>query len=235
MQPEGEAAMAAALLDPSAPAPGGPRFAVHRNNVVAGLAERLGEAFPHVRRQVGARFFRAMAVEFARARPPRSPIPTEWGAEFPGWLEAFPPVAAYPWLPDLARLERAEQEALHAAEAEPLSGAALAGLAPEALAARRLRPHPAFRLVVSRFPMVSIRRGAEAPDLSAGEAALVRREGEAVLVEPVPPVRAAFLAALLEAPVLGALAEAAVDGGFDLSAELSHAFAAGLVAGLDPA
>lgn len=110
-----EAAMAAALFDPALPAPGGPRFAVHRNNVVAGLIGALGEACPAVKKLVGEAFFTAAASLFVRAFPPKSPVMLLYGEGFPGWIGAFPPAAHVPYLEDVARLERAWLEAFHAA------------------------------------------------------------------------------------------------------------------------
>jgi Putative DNA-binding domain len=45
------------------------RFAVYRNNVVAGLVDALARRFPVVCRLVGDEFFRAMARVYATARP----------------------------------------------------------------------------------------------------------------------------------------------------------------------
>ena len=211
---EGQAAMAAALLDPARPGPGDPRFAVHRNNVVAGLVAALGEAYPAVEALVGEAFFRAAAREFVRAHPPRSPVLLLWGDAFPGWLAAFPPAARLPWLPDVARLERARRHAYHAADAAPLGPDALAALPPEALAGLRPRLHPAFALVVSDHPVVSIRADVTGPrrggiDMRRAETAVVARPGDTVLTEVAAPPLAAFLAALAAGAPFGAAAEAA--------------------------
>ena len=47
------------------------RFAVYRNNVTQALAEALAATFPVTQALVGAAFFHALAVEFARCEPPR--------------------------------------------------------------------------------------------------------------------------------------------------------------------
>ncbi len=69
-----EALFAAALLDAKRPIPQGitapnaavptRRFAVHRNNVVAGLVKALQTRFPAVEKIVGEEFFAAMARAF---------------------------------------------------------------------------------------------------------------------------------------------------------------------------
>lgn len=224
--------MAAALLDPAAPAPGGARFAVHRNNVVAGLVTALGEAYPAVRRLVGEDFFRAAAALFVRTHPPRSPVMLLYGAEFPDWIAAFPPAGGLPYLPDVARLERAWLEAFHAADAEPIDGAQLAAIPAARVAAVRFRPHPSLRLVASIHPIVSLRAGSPA-NLAAAETAVVARPGVEVSVRDAAPGEATLLAALLRGAPFGALAEVAAGGAFDLAAELRAAFARGLVAAIE--
>ncbi|MFN3263240.1 MAG: putative DNA-binding domain-containing protein [Pikeienuella sp.] len=235
---ETEAAMAAALLDPAARAPGGARFAVHRNNVVAGLVAALGAAYPAVRALTGEAFFDAAAALHVRAFPPRSPVMLLYGEAFADWIEAFPPAGGLPWIGDVARLERAWLEAFHEAEAEPLSGARLAALAPGRAEGARLRPHPALRLVASRHPAVSLweastGRGAPAVDPARAETAIVSRPGAEVAVRIAEPGEAALVSALLAGETLGEMAERAAAGAFDLSAELARAFETGMIAEIE--
>ncbi|TVQ59692.1 MAG: DUF2063 domain-containing protein [Rhodobacteraceae bacterium] len=238
-----EARMAGALLDPARPAPtrDARRFAVHRNNVLAGLVDALAETCPAVRALTGEAFFRAAAAAFARAHPPRSPVLMEWGGAFGGWLDAFPPAASVPYLGDVARLEWARTRAYHAPEALALPLSALGAVAPGALAEKRLRLHPSVRLVASRFPVVALwaettgRAPRTALDLSRPETALVARPEDEVTVRALAPEAAAFLSAIVAGGRFGAAAEAgAVDPAFDLSAEIAALFAAGLVTALEP-
>jgi hypothetical protein len=232
---ETEAAMAAALIDPARPGPRDPRFAVHRNNVVAGLVDALAETYPAVERLVGAAFFHATAVEFVRAHPPRSPVLLRWGGAFADWLAAFPPAAGLPYLPDLARLEWARCEAFHAADAAACAPERLTALAPEAQAAARLVPHPSLRLVASRFAVGSLWADATGPrrggiDLARPEAVLVARPDWSVDARIVEPSAAAFLTLLIKGRTLGEIADVAGAGGFDLTDQLVAAFAGGLIA-----
>ncbi len=230
--------MAAALFDPAAPGPGGLRFAVHRNNVVAGLVAALGAAYPAVRALTGEAFFDAAAALHVRAFPPRSPVMLLYGEAFPKWIESFPPAEGLPYLGGVARLERAWLEAFHAAEAEPASGARLAALAPERRAGARLRLHPALRLVASRHPAASLwaaatgREGGKV-DLNRAETAIVARPGAEVSVRVAEPGEAALIAAALEGETLGEMAERAAAGAFDLSVELARALRGGLIAGIE--
>jgi hypothetical protein len=247
------AAFAAALLDPSRPAPQGliawhggatdRRFAVYRNNVLSGLVEALAKRFPVCAQLVGEEFFRAMARVYVRSAPPAAPMLSEYGGSFADFIARFEPAQCLPWLSDVARLEFALGCAYRAADAEAITLEALADLAPETLGERRLQLHPALRLIPSRFPIVSIWRAhvAGAPlsdiDLSRGEDALAVRPDLLVNAEILPSGAGAFIAALqngatlAEAAALGA--QAAVD--FDLAQGLVALFANGGVVAIDPA
>jgi hypothetical protein len=243
---ERQRAFSAALLDSYAAVPpglSGPdgvpsarRFSVYRNNVVAGLSEALKASYPAVCRIVGEDFFRAMAREFVRAEPPRSPLLFEYGAGFAGFIERFEPSRSLPYLPDVARIERAWSEAYYAADADPLQPAELAAIPEEELAGIRFRPHPSLRVARSRYPALTIWRmnvadGVPAPvDLSAGgEDCLIVRPAAEVVARSVPPGGAVFLMRLIDGGTLYAAADAALaeDGRFDLAANLAGLLAAG--------
>ena len=189
------------------------RFAVYRNNVQHGLARALAARFPAVERLVGAEFFAAMARVFAAAHPPRDPVLLGWGADLPGFLAGFPPVAHLPYLSDVARLELARGRACHAADAAPIDPAALAGADPATL---RLCLHPSVELFASAHPALSIWAAnqpgaAPAPVRVAGpeQALIARAPGFAVIVEPTDPATHAVLAALAAGQPLGRAAAGA--------------------------
>jgi hypothetical protein len=179
------------------------RFGVYRNNVISGLIEALQESFPAVRRLVGEECFRAMARLYAISNPPRSAVMLEYGADFPAFIAGFAPTAALPYLPEVARIERAWLEAYHAIEAVQLDPAALAALAPERVGKLRFTLHPSLRVVRCRYPALTIWRmnvadGVPAPvDLSAGgEDVLVVRPAAHVEVRALPAGGARLLSAL---------------------------------------
>lgn len=215
------------------------RFAVYRNNVAHSLTEALGRRFPVVARLVGDAFFRAMAQVFVAAHPPASPVLLNWGEAFAGFLATFPPVAGLPYLPDVARIERARGLAYHAADAIPLSPAAVAGAAssPEAL---RLELHPSVSLVRSHWPAASIwaanQPGADPAAMRATgpEVALILRDTALeVPVRVLPPGDAALVAALMEGQALGPAAMQAqlAEPGHDPSAVLGYLMQCGAITG----
>src|SRR5260221_12446533 len=110
-----EVSFADALLDAEHPIPCGitahnaaiptRRFAVYRNNVMAGLGKALKGRFPVVEKIVGEEFFAAMAGVFVQERPPRSPLLAAYGDDFPAFIAAFETAQDLPYLSDVARLE----------------------------------------------------------------------------------------------------------------------------------
>lgn len=241
---------AAALLDPGLPAPSGlvgpdgepskRRFAVYRNNVVAGLSETLNDAFPAVCRIVGSEFFRAMARAYVVSEPPHSPILLDYGAGFPDFIARFEPVATLPYLSDVARIERAWTEAYHAPEAVPLDPVAFTAIEADRLAQIRLELHPSVRIVRSPLPALTIWRmnvddGVPEPVNFAdgGEDALIVRAGAEVEVRSMPPGGADFLIALAagESATEATKAALAADCRFDVSANIGGLISAGVFVG----
>src|SRR6266852_4282928 len=163
---ERQRGFAAALLDAALPMPEGlvgpdgepdpKRFAVYRNNVVAGLTEALKDAFPAVHRIVGPEFFQALARAYVVIEPPRSPILLDYGAGFPDFIGEFEPAAGLPYLADVARIERAWAEAYHAPEASPIDPGVFMAIAPDQLPSVRLALHPSLRILRSQFPALTI-------------------------------------------------------------------------------
>lgn len=217
----------APLLDPSRSTPagvsaryGGPaekRYAVYRNNVTTSLADALADIFPAVRRLVGDAFFSGMAIAFVRNHPPRSRLLFEYGRDFPAFIDAFEPARGLPYLADVAAIERAWLDAYHAADAEPLSPSNLAALPPEDLPACTFVPHPAMRILRSRYAAFSIHEANRGEETNVGpvrgdvpEDTLVTRPGLSVQLRRLPDGAAAFLTALAS----GAPFRSAVEAGF---------------------
>ena len=239
-------AFARALLDPQeAPVGDDPagrpdrlRFAVYRNNVAVSLIEALEAGYPAVRRLVGEVFFRACAGRYAAQEPPRSPVMLLYGDRFADFLARFAPLAEYPYLADVARIERAWLEAYHAAEAEPLAPTALAHVAAHRVGDLCFTLHPSVRIVRSTYPAVTLWRvnmSKDAPPAihldSGAQDALVARPGAEVQVRAVPPGAACFLDVLFHG---GTLAEAAAEAtsasaSFDLTAHIAALLESGLV------
>jgi Putative DNA-binding domain len=246
------AAFSAALLDPGRETPAvvsgprgksaGKRYAVYRNNVTVSLIEALAAVYPAVRRITGADFFRAMARFHIRETPPTSPLLFDYGRDFPAFIARYEYAQGMPWLADVARIERAWLDAYHAADTPALGERDLASVPPERLADLALAPHPATRIIRSRFAAVAIfvanREGASVAriDASEPEDALVTRPDFDVVVRRLAPGEAEFLLALIAGGTLGEAAGAALEArpDFDLGGALTVLIQSGACASTQP-
>lgn len=232
---------ASALLDPAASVPAGlvdrRRYDIHRNNVTVSLIDAIAAIYPAVERITGTDFFRTMARLHVRATPPASPLLFDYGRDFPAFIDDYAYAQQMPWLGDVARIERAWLDAYHAADAEPLTLADLGAVDPARLFDTVLVPHPAARVVRSRYPALSIfvmNRQPATPGVrlesDAAEDTLVTRPAFDVMVRALPPGGATLLVALIHGRPLGAAVAAAVadSDAFDLSANLSGIVDAGV-------
>ncbi len=94
------------------------RFAIYRNTALSGLVEALRLSYPMTEKVVGTPFFDQTALAFACEHPPADPVLARYGAAFPAFLESAPSLASLPYLPDLARLEWAIDQAGYAPSME---------------------------------------------------------------------------------------------------------------------
>lgn len=227
---------AAALLDPRRVCPSGltcangadpeRRFAVYRNNVLSSLINALADNYPVVTQLVGEEFFRGMAGVYVQSAAPRSPIMSDYGADFAGFIEHFEPAACVPYLADVARLERLQIEAGHAADAQPMSAERIVEVlsSPTLAAHVKIGFHPSLRLLQSPFAVVAIwaAHQQEPPvafEPRAAQNALVLRNGLEVEVFAISHGAHGFITSLQQGLSLTAAIEAASD--LDLEATLA--------------
>jgi len=231
-------AMAPWLSDASAL----PHIAVYRNNYVIGVADALASAYPAVARLVGAKFFQAMAKAFIAAHPPRDTRLALYGGGFADFIESFEPAAKLPYLPDVARIERAWIEAHYAADAMPLTPKALAGKSPETIAALAPGLHGSARIIASEFPSLTIwsqNRASGDPQPIAldqgGETALVWRPGREVMTAPLSAGEASFLLNAAQDEPLGEAGARAIanDKDFNLAQAFGQWIQRGVFAAID--
>jgi hypothetical protein len=206
---------AARLLAGSPPADG---MAIYRASMDATHERVLAAAFPAVRRLVGNAFFAQAARDYLLAVPCGEGNLHQFGARFAAWLAREPAASHLPWLSDVARLEWACDEALHAQDAAPFDPLAVAS--PARIAEIVL--HPSVRLVASAWPVHAIWE-ANQPECDGtparsegGETVVVWRDGEhQVRTRCVDAPEAAFVAALCDgagfADALGAFTPQEVD------------------------
>lgn len=218
------------------------RLEVHRTTIEAGLLQALTNAFPAVRRVIGAPSFVALAREFIGAYLPRHPVLGEYGRDFPTFIAAQPINLSLPYLMDLARAEWMRQEAYLAADAPNLDPGTLDVADADCLAGLVLRLHPATRLVSSPFPVHTIWRLNQADveekdipriDMSIGQSVLITRRRDALATREISLADATFVRAVASGASLGEAVESAyaIDGSFEVTPALAAHLAEGTFAG----
>jgi hypothetical protein len=131
--------------------PVGGAMAVYRNTVIHGAVEALASNYPVVAQIVGEEMFEGIAVEFASAYPPRTPVLALYGEAFADWIEQQPWASDLPYLADVARVERLHVESLTTADGDPLTD-----IDNSELGTLKLRLHPAVRFNWLQTPAMSI-------------------------------------------------------------------------------
>lgn len=218
-----------------------PGFAVYRNTVMKGCVDAVQANFPTIEQLVGEEWLRAAAARFVSSTPPTQPALIEFGAGFSEFLRNFEPAAEFPYLADVAHIDRLWTEAHIAADAELLPPSAIAALSPESVATARLRLHPAARWARFGTPALTIWQrhragGAVEGDIDwNAEAALMTRPHGAVLATHIDEAGCAVLDACAAALPLAAAAQSALalDPKADLAALLITLLNAGAFSALE--
>jgi hypothetical protein len=210
--------------------PAAARLSVYRHHVFESLGTALAATFPTVQALVGADFFRGLARAFVGHALPVQPVLTEYGADFPAFIDGYEAARDLPYLADVARLDWALNLAFHARSGDRLQAADLSAVAAERLPSISIALAAGAVLVSSRYPLDRIwetsQPGAanETVDLNSGAANLLvlRRPDDAAFVS-LSAGEAAFTAAL----TAGLSLERATGAAFhaDPAFELSTSFA----------
>jgi hypothetical protein len=225
---------------------GAERLAIYRNALFANYRGALSATYPVVKRLTDAPFFHAAVDAFAHAHPSTSGDLNLYGDAFARFLAAYPPAAQLPYLPDVARLEWAIDEAQRTPDAPRVPEAVLAALsiAPaQRLPALELPLEPSCRLIRSTYPILHLWQ-VNQPDyqgdtrVSLDEGAdrlLVRRDADGISLQRLAAGEFAWLAALADASTLAAAIDAAqaADPDFDLGSTLRAHIQAGTIAAVD--
>lgn len=212
------------LLAKTAP-PLSRRFSVYRNNLFVSLVDALIARYPAVQTAVGAEFFAAMARDFVADHLPDTPLMMHYGDDFPDYLESFAPLTDYPWIADVARVERAITRIYHAADSHGLTSHDLAAIQVLDVGALTFQLIDALTLVNAPSPVVTLwemntgQIKLHDVDDMPPEIALIYRPDLVVRVKALTASEAAFISALRKGVAVGAAFEAIVtkDVDFDLT------------------
>lgn len=249
MRPVEYHAFAQALQSPALPPPAGlhvpphinlaERFAVYRNNVHVSLIDALAEKFGVTQALVGEEFFRAMARSYVLEHKPANPVLACYGEDFPDFIDAHESATALPFLGDVARLEREWSDCWAAADEPALDRSGLARFSAAQLAAARIRPHAAARLVRSAWPVADLWQAHQQtnPDLSSlqwqAQDVLITRPDAEIQLQRIDAGAAAIAQALFAGR---SIAEAAAHTeSIDMGAALGLFLDSGMIAEVLPA
>jgi hypothetical protein len=162
------------------------RIDIYRANVLGNYRRALTATYPVVKRLVGAPFFDAASDHFVRGHPSTRGDINRYGADFAQFLESYAPARDLKYLPDVARLEWAIDQANIAGDAMPFDLAALAGVPAELHGGLRFSLHPSAQWIVSMFPILHIWQANE-PEGNTDEHIDLDEGSETLLVLRRPP------------------------------------------------
>ena len=146
------------------------------------LLEVCKEDFPATLAVIGENGFHDLITGYLLAYPPTEPSVLYAGHHLGGYIDASPIGVRWPFLADLARLERILIESFHAADASALGLAAMRAIAPGDWPFVEMRLHPAIRLLDTRWRidevLAAVARGASPfePEASAVTLLIWRRD-----------------------------------------------------------
>jgi hypothetical protein len=125
------------------------------------LLDALKENFPATLAVAGADEFHNLISSYLLAHPPTEPSLLHSGRYLADYLDRSPMLVRWPFIADLARLERALIESFHAADATSLDRAAVESIPPDKWPSLRLRFHPATRVLRLQWRVEEILRAVE--------------------------------------------------------------------------
>lgn len=226
----GDSAAMSVMLAPHVKAD---RLDIYRNTFLLTLIKALRICFPATQKLVGDEFFEGAARFFIESHPPRAAWLDLYGADLPDFLRNFGPAESIPYLSDVAELEWAVSEALHARDVPPLDLIRIAALEPREQARVGFVASPSIRLLQLRYPADAIWRAVLGSDdkglggidlMSGPRYVLVARGASGIEIESMEQFAWRFLLALCGGRPIEALLEEF--DGFDVATALAGHIAA---------
>jgi hypothetical protein len=159
------------------------RLEIYANAYFYRILDCLKEDFPATLAVLGGDNFHNLVTGYLIEYPPTEPSISYAGRYLAEFLRHRPIRERWPFISDLARLERTLIEVFHAAGAEPLNAETMRAVAPEDWPALAMRTHPAVAMVDCEWRVDELLREVEA---ATGESDHIRgepaREAVSVLV-----------------------------------------------------
>jgi hypothetical protein len=193
------------------------RVDIYANAYFYRLLDCLGEDFPTTLAVVGTDNFAALIKEYLLEHPPTEPSILYAGLYLADFLNDHPFAERWPFIADLARLERAVLDVFHAADAPALSLETLHAVPSEEWPALKLRTHLAVEIVHSEWRIAdvlhTVEQGREWTDPEHEEASvLVWRQNALINYRNLEPVERDALVIVAKGASFAAVCEAVAAG-----------------------
>jgi hypothetical protein len=215
MEPDA-AADADRMLTPGARLTSVERLQIYRDGYRGRLVECLADDYPAVRHLLGESTFESLALDYVDRHPSRSPNLNAFGRSMPAFLAARAANAG-PFAPELAQLEWAIVDAIHAAASPPLTLDRFEPMTPEQWASAILVPAASVRVLRFAHPVGAYYQAFRddehpAAPAPAPSATLVHRRGWVVWRTGLSAAMARLLEAIAGGVPLGEALVATVSG-----------------------
>ena len=136
------------------------RVNIYRTTMREAHVRALANTYPGCEKILGVRYFKQLAGEFYYQHPATHPDLNCYGEAFPNFVQDFiadhAELAEYPYLPDLARLEWAYEQAYYAKEDPVFDFEGLAGLEEDAYRGLRFVPGASVSILRSDYPVLEL-------------------------------------------------------------------------------
>lgn len=193
------------------------QLGIYRGSVRGHLSSALADIFPAVQAALGETFFEALALRYVDQHPSRSPRLDDYGESFPDFAGAFEPLADYPYIADLARLDWHWHRVFHMQNPTVARFDTLAELASEQIEVMQMTLIEPLVWIESDYPLEKIWRlsrypneaqESEAVDLKEGKSTVVvYRSGLDVLVTSIEPLCLDVLRAIKKRDSFGTICQ----------------------------
>ena len=132
------------------------RLRIYRNSILGNKIKSLQGIYPVCERLVGTEFFTAMAELYCLQTSASSPDLNHYGDDFADFIANFKPIAALPYLADIAHLEWAWHQAFNGPPANAMDWNALLAIDEKTLPRLSFQLPEKCSLLQSSYPVLRI-------------------------------------------------------------------------------
>ena len=193
------------------------RVDIYANMYFYRILEVLQEDFPATFAMIGAPRFHNLVTGYLIEYPPTHFSISYAGEHLADFIRDHPLREQFPFLADLARLERALIEVFQAADAVPLDAEQMRAIPPQQWPSLQLTMHPAHQILALEWNLASILKSVEqgeapSPPMHVANRMLVWRHRNTVHYRAIDESEHAQLAALSEGITFAGICDVIADG-----------------------